>query len=469
MKKQLLTAVCLAALLVVAAISQNSLGAVVNAAPGGTASQSSTSAGGLASRGNDTMTKGFYNDGSVTHTAGGGWWEVQLGPTTAGMELSSLVAFGRGDCCQNRMRNFKVEVFDASNAVLHTANYVNAPGIPSINGPPQTYPAQGVQFLAPAGIYNADRVRVTTNVGDNLSLAEFQVLVNNASIEVGGNGILGTTLIDGTPTDVTGLAGARVVRVVQNRNSTPLNMAEVEVIDNTVTNIAPAGTASQSTTHPAGPAGRGNDGNYGNFSHTSNTNGAGGNQYWQVDLNTTATLTEIEVFDRVGCCNQDRSGDLQVQVFSDAAATNMIHDERLVGIVDGSSGSITFFDRSVATLDGGGMYTVEIDGDSLASDLLQVGLGNALSSTELVAAGTLNVQLAAGTLSLGDWFQVLSADAISGQFNNIVLPAAPAGTAWNTQRLYTEGVLSIVPEPTTLLIWSLLAGLGIGLGWRRRR
>jgi len=29
--------------------------------------------------------------------------------------------------------------------------------------------------------------------------------------------------------------------------------------------------------------------------------------------------------------------------------------------------------------------------------------------------------------------------------------------------------LSVIPEPTTLLIWSLLAGLGVGLGWRRRK
>ncbi len=27
----------------------------------------------------------------------------------------------------------------------------------------------------------------------------------------------------------------------------------------------------------------------------------------------------------------------------------------------------------------------------------------------------------------------------------------------------------IVPEPATLLVWSLLAGLGVGLGWRRRK
>jgi hypothetical protein len=29
--------------------------------------------------------------------------------------------------------------------------------------------------------------------------------------------------------------------------------------------------------------------------------------------------------------------------------------------------------------------------------------------------------------------------------------------------------IATIPEPTTLLIWSLLAGLGIGVGWRRRR
>jgi len=33
----------------------------------------------------------------------------------------------------------------------------------------------------------------------------------------------------------------------------------------------------------------------------------------------------------------------------------------------------------------------------------------------------------------------------------------------------TRASSEIIPEPTTLLIWSLLAGLGIGLGWRRRK
>ncbi len=32
-----------------------------------------------------------------------------------------------------------------------------------------------------------------------------------------------------------------------------------------------------------------------------------------------------------------------------------------------------------------------------------------------------------------------------------------------------DNVFVSIPEPMTLLVWSLLAGLGVGLGWRRRR
>ena len=41
--------------------------------------------------------------------------------------------------------------------------------------------------------------------------------------------------------------------------------------------------------------------------------------------------------------------------------------------------------------------------------------------------------------------------------------AAPTGTSFG------PAMSQLIPEPATLLIWSLLAGLGIGLGWRRRK
>jgi len=36
-------------------------------------------------------------------------------------------------------------------------------------------------------------------------------------------------------------------------------------------------------------------------------------------------------------------------------------------------------------------------------------------------------------------------------------------------RILAHYKAGVMPEPATLLIWSLLAGLGVGLGWRRRR
>ena len=34
--------------------------------------------------------------------------------------------------------------------------------------------------------------------------------------------------------------------------------------------------------------------------------------------------------------------------------------------------------------------------------------------------------------------------------------------------IYNGGLGLIAPEPAAMLVWSLLAGLGIGLRWRRR-
>ncbi len=42
--------------------------------------------------------------------------------------------------------------------------------------------------------------------------------------------------------------------------------------------------------------------------------------------------------------------------------------------------------------------------------------------------------------------------------------------AWQVQHLFDNpGAVAPVPEPATMLIWSLLAGLGVALGWRRRK
>ena len=53
----------------------------------------------------------------------------------------------------------------------------------------------------------------------------------------------------------------------------------------------------------------------------------------------------------------------------------------------------------------------------------------------------------------------------SGQFG--FRRSGPGGAA--NDGLFDNLQATVIPEPTTLLIWSLLAGLGVGLGWRRRK
>jgi len=52
---------------------------------------------------------------------------------------------------------------------------------------------------------------------------------------------------------------------------------------------------------------------------------------------------------------------------------------------------------------------------------------------------------------------------------NVSSTAGWVGTGGEHQLGEIELFGPVVPEPTTLLIWSLLAGLGVGLGWRRRK
>jgi hypothetical protein len=435
--------------------------ATINAAIGGTANQSSTGFGGLAGRANDGNTNGNYGANSVSHTnstAVGNWWEVTLGPSTTGMELQNLTIFGRGDCCQNRSQNLTLQVFDASNNVLHTSNYVNPPGIPSVNGP-QAFPAQGAQFVVPSGVFNAARVRVTSNFADYLSLAEVQVNVNNANIEVGGDNILGSTTLNGTNSGA--LDNARVVRIVQNKVGVPLSVTEVQAFqEGTGTNLAlqgNGGVATQSTSShaPSFLAGNGNDDAFNNFTHTNNTV-APGSEHWQVTLSANASLDRVRIYDRFDCCaGQLRNENIQLQIFSDTAATNMIFNQQILNMPELGLRDVLLGDETLVTLDPAGDYTFEIDGDTLASDVLSIAPVPG-TQTHLVADGTLNVELLAGTIDWGDTFQLLSADIISGSFDQINLPRG----GWDLSRLYIDGTITSTPEPASLALW---LGLGLGL------
>ncbi|HSH92517.1 MAG TPA: autotransporter-associated beta strand repeat-containing protein, partial [Roseimicrobium sp.] len=61
---------------------------------------------------------------------------------------------------------------------------------------------------------------------------------------------------------------------------------------------------------------------------------------------------------------------------------------------------------------------------------------------------------------LFDWLNVGATTKVSGNFDNLVLPALAAGLQWDTSNLYTTGFISVaaVPEPGRVML------LGVALG-----
>ncbi|NQT41120.1 MAG: PEP-CTERM sorting domain-containing protein [Planctomycetes bacterium] len=81
---------------------------------------------------------------------------------------------------------------------------------------------------------------------------------------------------------------------------------------NTLDNLVTGGTASQSTSHPAGPPQNGIDLNLGNFTHTS---GGDLNPSWQVVMPENGVVSSVVLNNRADCC-QDRFRDIFVDVLN---------------------------------------------------------------------------------------------------------------------------------------------------------
>lgn len=85
-------------------------------------------------------------------------------------------------------------------------------------------------------------------------------------------------------------------------------------------NIAPSGTATQSSTGFGGPPELAIDGNRngayfnGSVTHTNSQNGA----FWEVAFSTDFLIFELLVFNRTDCCS-GRLDPFQLQIFDDAA------------------------------------------------------------------------------------------------------------------------------------------------------
>ncbi|MCA9263593.1 MAG: hypothetical protein KDA60_07075 [Planctomycetales bacterium] len=136
-------------------------------------------------------------------------------------------------------------------------------------------------------------------------------------------------------------------------------------------------------------------------------------------------------------------------------------------------GSLSVTHGALRPGDGVGLFTISEDLILSTDSVLQMEIRSSaqdqfdqlLVGGETWLDGTLELTaLDADALRPGDTFQLIETRAIHGTFSSLRLPAV-AGLTWDTSQLYTQGVISIVPEPAG---WLLFACGGLSLMRRRR-
>jgi autotransporter-associated beta strand protein len=110
------------------------------------------------------------------------------------------------------------------------------------------------------------------------------------------------------------------------------------------------------------------------------------------------------------------------------------------------------------TLESGSFSVFEINTADNISDL-------AIISGLLTFGGTLNVNNVGGALVNGDTFDLFNWGSKSGTFSAVNLPGLDPGLTWDQSQFYTNGTLTVVPEPRA----PLLGGLGLLALLRRKR
>jgi len=131
---------------------------IYNIARNGSAYQTSTDQGGVASRAVDGNTSGVWNNSEVTRTAGAQyeWWSV---PFDDSYEIGNVKIWNRTDAYMSRLRDYTLYVNDGIGGYWssHQTSYPN----------PST--------TIDAGGYYGNSVSLQTNIAEPLSLAEVQV------------------------------------------------------------------------------------------------------------------------------------------------------------------------------------------------------------------------------------------------------------------------------------------------------
>lgn len=247
-------------------VGQDASAAQVNVVAGhGSAATQSTTLGGFVAA---QATNGATND--FTHTTSGDPnpnWQIDLG---ASIRLDSLSIFNRGDgCCQSRLRDITVEVFDHAGNTVYTSPLLNAENVLGGGGTggPATLDIPALNVLG-------RKIKISRTPDPDLSGTGGQ-----------GNADEGSIL--------------SMAEVVAQANNLALNQPVTE------------------SSNIGFPASGGNNGNLGDFTHTSS---ADQSPFWQVDLGDRYYVDSVVIHNRDNCCN-GRLRDITVDILAADGST----------------------------------------------------------------------------------------------------------------------------------------------------
>ena len=156
-----------------------------NLAAGSTASQSSTlanTANPIAEKATDGDLSNAFGSGSTTHTAAGVngaavWWETSLASIS---DINEIALYNRGDCCQDRLSNFRVSIYDGATEVWGK-NYFEGSG--------QAGDIFAIQEDTGGTIATGDRVRIELIGGLNNADGGTNDVLSLREVEIYGTAI----------------------------------------------------------------------------------------------------------------------------------------------------------------------------------------------------------------------------------------------------------------------------------------
>ena len=215
-----------------------------NLALSGTATQSSTTNGGIASKAIDGNQNGDFFIGSVTHTDHRfqEWWEVDLGSIA---DITSINLYNRTDCCLERGTNYHVFVSDVPFNSTTVAGSQAQPGVLDL------FDAGTIASPTILSVNRTGRfVRVQISTTNAFSLAEVEVFgtrapeINLSSSE--------NAIVSDAGSDAQGIQPAGIAKIVtytiNNSGTVSLNITGTPTAANLINVAAPVITAPTSAT-----------------------------------------------------------------------------------------------------------------------------------------------------------------------------------------------------------------------------